>query len=399
MRILIYAHAFPPMIGGVESITMTLAEGLANWPKTHAETLVDVIVATNTPAGAMDDSRLPFRVIRKPNFPRLVSLIRSADIVHLAGPSLMPLLLGYLLHKTVVVEHHGYQSICPNGLLVYGPDKNVCTGHFMARRYRKCVLCGSRATGSMASLRSTVLTFPRRWLCMRVAGNIAVSHHVARRISLPRTKTIYHGIDDTGLVQSAATMPNGEQLKIAYVGRFVEEKGLATLLDAAKLLLGFGRAFHVALVGDGPQRENLVRQAESLGLKAHVTFTGFLSAARLNDALRSIDVVVMPSEWEETAGLAAMEQMIRGGVVVAADIGGLAEVVGDAGIRFIPGDSASLASHLMQVQDNASLRARLRSEARRRAVQLFDRDKMLGEHLAFYREVMSKLPRNQPACG
>ena len=107
----------------------------------------------------------------------------------------------------------------------------------------------------------------------------------------------------------------------------------------------------------------------------------------------------MPSEWEETAGLAAMEQMIRGGVVVAADIGGLAEVVGDAGMKFTAGDSASLASRLMQVQDDATLRARLRSEARRRAVQLFDRDKMLGEHLAFYRDVMSKLPGKQPACA
>ena len=100
------------MIGGVESITMTLAEGLANWPKTHGETPVEVTVATNTPAGAMDDSRLPFRVIRKPNLRVLVSLIRSADIVHLAGPTLLPLLLGYLLWKTVVVEHHGYQSVC-----------------------------------------------------------------------------------------------------------------------------------------------------------------------------------------------------------------------------------------------------------------------------------------------
>ena len=398
MRILIYSHAFPPMIGGVESITMTLAEGLASWPKTHGETPVEVTVATNTPAGATDDSRLPFRVIRKPNLRVLVSLIRSADIVHLAGPTLLPLLFGYLLWKTVVVEHHGYQSVCPNGLLIYGPEKSVCTGHFMARHYRECVLCGSRDIGWMASLRRTVLTFPRRWLCTRIAGNIAVSDHVARRISLPRTKTIYHGIIDPGLVQSAATITSGEQLKIAYVGRFVEEKGIATLLDAAKLLIGSRRVFHVALIRDGPQRERLERQVDNLGLKAHVTFTGFLSAAKLHDALRSIDVVVMPSEWEETAGLAAMEQMIRGGVVVAADIGGLAEVVGDAGMKFTAGDSASLASRLVQVQDDVTLRARLRSEARRRAVQLFDRDKMLGEHLAFYRDVMSKLPGKQPAC-
>ena len=45
-------------------------------------------------------------------------------------------------------------------------------------------------------------------------------------------------------------------------------------------------------------------------------------------------VVVMPSQWEETAGLAAIEQMMRGGVVIASDIGGLGEVVSEAGLRY-----------------------------------------------------------------
>lgn len=388
MRILIYSHAFPPMIGGVESIASSLAEGLAKWPRTHGQPPVEVTVATNTPAGAMDDSRLPFRVIRQASLPTLVSLIRSADIVHLAGPTLLPLVLGYLLRKMVFVEHHGYQSICPNGVLIYQPDKTVCPGHFMARRYRECLRCESRVIGGMAGLRSIVLTFPRRWLCARVAGNIAVSHHVARRISLPLTKTVYHGIDAAGLAQLAPIIANEEQLNVGYVGRFVEGKGLLTLLNAVKLLLASGRTFHLMLVGDGPLRESLERQVENLGLKAHVTFTGFLSGSLLNDVLRSIHVVVLPSECEETAGLAAMEHMLRGGVVVVADIGGLGEVVGDAGIRFTPGDSASLASHLAQLQDDPSLQAKLRSEARKRADRLFVRDTMVSEHLSFYREAM-----------
>jgi hypothetical protein len=42
-------------------------------------------------------------------------LIRRANVVHLAGPALLPLLLARLFRKPVVVEHHGYQAICPNG--------------------------------------------------------------------------------------------------------------------------------------------------------------------------------------------------------------------------------------------------------------------------------------------
>ena len=63
----------------------------------------------------------------------------------------------------------------------------------------------------------------------------------------------------------------------------------------------------------------------------------------------------MPSEWEETAGLAAIEQMMRAGVVVAANIGGLSEIVGDAGLTFPAKDSAALAARLQQIYQNPSL--------------------------------------------
>ena len=77
-----------------------------------------------------------------------------------------------------------------------------------------------------------------------------------------------------------------------------------------------------------------------LGLQDRVTFTGELRGPDFRKRLlRSVQVLVMPSRWEETAGLAAIEQMMRGGVVVAADVGGLSEVVGDAGLKFFVDDS------------------------------------------------------------
>src|SRR5271170_1799504 len=64
-------------------------------------------------------------------------------------------------------------------------------------RYRKCAQCNAKNLGWIGSLLNLASTFPRRWLCRHAEGNIAVSNHVATRIALPRTRTIYHGIHDT----------------------------------------------------------------------------------------------------------------------------------------------------------------------------------------------------------
>jgi glycosyltransferase involved in cell wall biosynthesis len=100
--------------------------------------------------------------------------------------------------------------------------------------------------------------------------------------------------------------------------------------------------------------------------------------------------VVMPSQWEETAGLAAIEQMMRGGVVVAANIGGLGEVVGDAGLRFTAGDADDLYSRLREAIESPSLRKSLGTAARERAVQAFGRDSMIEKHLSLYREALAE---------
>ena len=119
----------------------------------------------------MDDSTLPFQVVRRPNFPALMRLVRAADVVHLAGPCFLPMLLGLLFRKQIVVEHHGFQVICPNGQLFYEPTQMPCPGHFMAGRHRQCLRCNARA-GTVASLKMWLLTFARRWLAHYAAVNV-----------------------------------------------------------------------------------------------------------------------------------------------------------------------------------------------------------------------------------
>jgi glycogen(starch) synthase len=392
MNLLLYTHFWAPSVGGVETIAMSLAEGLAHRPPApaSAEDAIHVTLVTHTPAGSMDDSLFPFRVVRRPSLQAMIQLVRSADLIHVEGPALLPLVLGFLLRKPTVVEHPVYQAICPNGLLVHEPERSICPGHFMAGHYSECIRCNSGALGWVGSFRSLLLAFPRHWLCRRVARNIAITHHVAARIDLPRTVTVYYGISDPGALSFSAPIGNGNPIQIAYVGRLVPEKGLPILLEAAKRLVEANIPFHLTFIGNGPQRQQLERITDSLALRQRVTFKGDLRGAPFAEALRAIHLVVMPSIWEETAGLAAIEHMMRGGVVVAADVGGLGEVVGDAGLKFAMGDSGALADCIRRAYENPSLAASLGAAARTRALQVFNRDRMIQEDVRLYREILGR---------
>jgi len=385
MNLLIYSHYFAPSVGGVESIVQCLAAGIAKLRTLDGDREFNVTVVTETPAGSCDDTKFSFRVVRRPGVIRMWQLVRDSDVIHAAGPAFLPMFVAWLSRKRFVVEHHGYQATCPNGLFVHQPDRAICPGYFQAGRYGECFRClRSEFSSRWTATKLLAFMFPRHWLARAATTNIAVTNHVDNRQKLPHTKVVYHGIEDA--------LPNPEQvipsqkLRIAYVGRLVPEKGVPVLLEAAKILHAEGHDFEIRIIGDGSERsklEDLIRREK---LESCTSITGFLTGDAFTRALRDISVVVMPSTWEETAGLAAIEQMMRGRLVIAADIGGLTEVLGDTGLKFAPGNPESLANCLRSVIENPALIGSYGEKARRRAVQLFQRSKMVSEHAQIYRD-------------
>lgn len=389
MKLLLYSHFFAPSIGGVETSVESLAAGLAELRSPQINREVAVTLVTQSANGALDDSAFPFAVVRRPTLTKLWSLIRDSDLVHIAGPSLAPLCLAFLARKPFVVEHHGYQAICPNGLFTYFPERTICPGHFQARRYWQCFRCRNCELSAFRSMSSLLLMFPRLWLVRRAAKNIAITRHVLERHKLPRSQVVYYGIEDP--IKRSPGLPAtnaGDIISFAFVGRFVPEKGIPILLKAAHHLAKEGHRFTVRLIGDGPERamlESLIRRDH---LENHVSITGYLSGPKLTEALSDVRVVVMPSIWEETAGLAAMEQMIRGRLVIVSKIGGLAEVVGCTGLCFARGSADALAECMRRVLQEPGLIDVLGYEARQRALGLFARPRMIDEHRDLYRLVL-----------
>lgn len=387
MKLLLYSHFFAPSIGGVENVVLSLADGLSRLQTPQGACQFNLTVVTQTPAGGHNDAAYPFCVLRRPGFLQLWRAIRNADVLHVAGPAFLPLLLGFLLRKPVVIEHHGYQAICPNGLLVHQPDGAVCPGHFQAQQYQECWRClGSEHSAGRTCL-ALLLTFPRRWLSQKAAANLAVSQHVMERHGLPHSTVIYHGI--AGPPKQGPVAPlEPTRVCFAYVGRFVSEKGVAILLRAAAILREQGHDFEVRLIGDGPQRPELVALTHKNGLDSCVRITGFLTGASLEEALRSVHVAVLPSVCEETAGLTAIEQMMQGRLLIASKIGGLTEIVGDAGLLFPAGDAQALAEAMLSVLENPSLAQSTGRKARDRALCLFRRERMIEDHARVYRNLL-----------
>lgn len=390
MKVLIYTHGFAPIIGGAEKYVMLLADGLAKRHATPTTRTFVVNVVTPTPARGFDDTQFAFKVVRQPSFLALARLIYESDVVHLSGACLLPLTLGWILRKPLVIEHHGYTASCPNGLLLYEPSQSVCPGHFLAGRYGHCARCLAFNEGRLRSVGSLLWSFPRRWLCQRASVNVPITHHVSMRLRLHQSEVIYYGIPTSADTSESveALPPTKDLMCFGYVGRLVPLKGLAVLVQAARVLRNQGYLFRLKFIGDGPERKVLESMVRNFQLDEIVELVGFLSGDRLRDELKDVSALIMPSIWEETAGLAAIEQMMRGQLIIASDIGGLGEVVGDAGLKCIAGDATSLADCMKRVLDQPDIVRRMGKAARARALALFRQDNMVDAYVRLYQDVL-----------
>jgi glycogen(starch) synthase len=385
IRILIYSRPFAPMTGGQETVVWDLALGLAGAKQADGTAAASVTVATQAPRREFDDGSLPFRMVRRPSPRELLRLIRTADVVHLAGPAFFPIVAALALRKPLAVEHHGFQTICPNGQLLYEPDRTPCPGHFRAGRHHKCLGCNTNV-GSLNSLKMWLLTFPRRWLCTRVSSNIMPTSWLGGLLQLPRSTTVFHSLPDRAEPSPSQSVHS----TFAFVGRLVGTKGLPVLLQAAHELRAENQQFKIKVIGDGSDREALQRRAADLGVAACVQFLGYLSPADLEEHLKEPATVVMPSLAGEVFGMVAAENMLRGKLVIVTDIGAMREVIGDAGMAFAPGDSKALAVCMRRVLDEPDLAAALGAKARQRAVRVFQEERMVAEHLEVYRQILGE---------
>jgi glycosyltransferase involved in cell wall biosynthesis len=172
-------------------------------------------------------------------------------------------------------------------------------------------------------------------------------------------------------------------LVVLCVGRLELPKGHDTLLRALSLVPGA----MLALVGDGPLSGQLHALARQLGITSRVRFMG--TRMDVPQLLKTADVYVQPSHWEGF-GIAALEAMASGMPIVASDVPGLADVVGDAGLLFPVGDEVQLAQKIVTLLADSALRNRLGNCAQKRA-RSFGINKTLDCYEKVYRDVVGEV--------
>ena len=146
---------------------------------------------------------------------------------------------------------------------------------------------------------------------------------------------------------------DGEKLTIGVVSRLETIKGMDLVVPAfAEIHKDFPET-SLLVVGDGSLRESMEAKTISYGLSDSVSFAGRQPQNRLQEFYDKIDILLMPSR-SEGFGLTAVEGMARGCVLVAADTGGLPEVVRDGkdGYLHIPEDIQDLSDKIKDLIDD-----------------------------------------------
>jgi glycosyltransferase involved in cell wall biosynthesis len=186
----------------------------------------------------------------------------------------------------------------------------------------------------------------------------------------------------------------GDDLVIAAAGRLSPEKGFAVLLEAAALVTRAERGCRFVLFGEGGERPALEQRITELGLHDGFTLAGFRDD--LDRWLPWADLAVLPSFTEGLPNV-ALEASAAGVPVVATAVGGTPEVVSDGATGFLvpSGDPTALASRILDVCRDATLRERLGEAGREFMRQQFSFE---GQALAYRKLFAALRPRSRVAA-
>jgi glycosyltransferase involved in cell wall biosynthesis len=195
---------------------------------------------------------------------------------------------------------HDFNLLCARTSMTRGGD--YCGGRCLDCRVQRTIRTGA------IKLNLTRLIGVSRYICDRHvrAGVVSSDHASTIRLGARPGKARLRGVNGNGLV-------------LGFIGSLGRHKGILTLLDA------FSRTdydWRLVVAGDGTCRRNVVAAAAA---DPRIRYVGHVEGARKDAFFDELDLVVIPSEWEEPATFVAVESGIRGLPAVVSDRGGLPE--------------------------------------------------------------------------
>ncbi len=176
---------------------------------------------------------------------------------------------------------------------------------------------------------------------------------------------------------------------VGFVGRFVEEKGIRTLLEAMSKLPQDVKLLLVSSSSKLPAEfEDL---AKSLGVFKQVRIVSKIPHEELSKYMNLMDVFILPSittkTWKEQFGRVLIEAMACGVPVIGSSSGAIPEVIGDAGLIVEEKNPEALAAKIESLRSHEGLRQELGEKGHQRVLQNFTFEKIAKETARIYRKL------------
>lgn len=244
---------------------------------------------------------------------------------------------------------------------MHGTDVRLAMGNGLARGLLRRVLAESAAVTTVSS-----------WLAAQVKTMVPESNPIVSPMP----------------VATHLFTPGGARhaRRLLFVGRLNAQKGIALLLDA---MAAMRQVVELDVIGDGTDRDALVRQANALGIGDRVHWHGAMPQPQLLAFYRAATALVVPSR-EEGFGLVAVEAQLCETPVVAFASGGLADTMEDgvSGYLIPPGDASALASTLDAVVTSEE-RHGIGRTGRQSALARFSPGSVAGRYRGLYDSVLA----------
>jgi glycogen(starch) synthase len=224
----------------------------------------------------------------------------------------------------------------------------------------------------------------------RSESDLLIRYYPSMRAKI---RIVGNGIDDSEAARAAGfrQRPSTPPL-VLYSGRLVERKGIRELLDAIPLVLEAAPNTHFVLAGGPPPLTGDQVAAQWLmpdhaRYRDRIHFTGWLSPRDVYRWYSAADILVVPSRYEPF-GMVVLEGMLHGLPVIAADVGGPADILqhGRTGLLFPPRNVRALAAVLCNLVENEEDRRRMGLAAAHEVRRRWLWEQLVPDMLDVYRE-------------
>ena len=322
MKLLMYS-AVGDGEGGVETVFKTMSNGLSD----RGHNIIEVVHDPNIPFGRVDKENKSWRT-------------------NLYLPSNWKLFLRFKeLYKCII-------SVVSIYRIVKKVEPDVINCHYFAEqsiyfsvlakvlRCRFVLSCHGTDVENMSWTKKYTIPYIAR----QAESITCVSNDIANRLRKKSSfrmniEVVHNGIDHSFWKFEDGNIYSNRKNKYAVsVGSLRCAKGHDVLLKAFEVMLEENPSATLELVGDGPKRAEYESAIVNTNLEENVKITGWCSQEEVKAKLSEASVFVFPSR-HEGFGIALVEAMAMGCPVVATEVGGIPEVLGDAEGKLVPPES------------------------------------------------------------